>query len=84
MSVYVDETMISVTTGLCSTRYCHLFTLSEDPSELHALAGRIGLAPSKFHAETRAYDVSETDRMHALAAGAETMRLRDFMAATRH
>lgn len=80
MTVYVDDAYIPARVGRYSSRWCHLFTDQDDPTELHELAQRIGLRrawfqpgkatggapdPTKDH-----YDVTEGKRREAIAVGA--------------
>lgn len=78
MTVYVDDMRRSATVGRITARWSHLFTDSDDQSELHAFAARLGLrrawyqggrweatAPWRCH-----YDVTDSVRDRALALGA--------------
>lgn len=86
MTVYVDNAFIParVRNGgrYITGRWCHMFSDASD-DELHALADRIGLRRSWFqHADDpiqhrRHYDVTESRRAAALAAGAVEISVRD-------
>lgn len=88
MTVYVDDVFIPATVGRIRARWCHLLSDREDKTELHALARRIGLRQAWFQDTTRLgyrfrwwqchYDVTESKREEAIAAGAVPIGWRDW------
>lgn len=79
MTVYVDDMFLraDVPNGGRQVRgvWCHMFSDSLDPTELHAMAARIGMRRSWFqHKPGRPfhdhYDVTKSRRTAAVAAGA--------------
>jgi len=68
MTVYVDPAVFKKPGGRKS--YCHLAADTEE--ELHAFAARIGVKRHFFHASAKHvhYDLSEENRVLAIAAGA--------------
>ena len=71
MSVYVDDMRRRATLGRFPANWSHMFADSSD--ELAAFAARLGLKPQWLqHAGTHRehYDVTDTVRKQALAAGA--------------
>lgn len=86
MTVYVDDAYIParVRNGgrYVTGRWSHMFSDSSD-AELHALASRVGLRRSWFqHADDpiqhrRHYDVVESRRAAAVAAGAVEITVRE-------
>ncbi len=89
MTVYVDDAGIRATvrddrTGRVHTStWCHLFTDQNDQTELHTLAGRIGLQRRWFQAKDPRtpwfwhYDVTAGKRRQAVAAGAVEITWRE-------
>ena len=88
MTVYVDDVFIPATVGRYRARWCHLLSDSEDKTELHVLAQRIGLRRSWFQLGKYAayplpwwhqhYDVTEGKRAEAIAAGAVPIHFREW------
>jgi hypothetical protein len=93
MTVYVDNVFLqaSVPNGgrTVTSRWCHLFTDQDDPTELHEFAQRIGLRREWFQ-EGRMlgdrsrpdptkdhYDVTASRRRAAVAAGAVEISYRE-------
>lgn len=83
MSVYVDNARIPARVGRISGRWSHL--TADTKPELHAFAARIGLRRAWFQDKPDLgggpgvhwhYDVTDTKRQQALAAGAEPIDLR--------
>lgn len=74
MTVYVDNWRQEATVGRVSGRWSHLFAGPWDnPGELHQLAANIGLRRSWYQAKdwpTGHYDVTDSKRRQAIAAGA--------------
>lgn len=68
MSVYVDR----VELGFGRMVMCHM--IADTPDELHAMAGRIGVARRWFQLPPKAsfwhYDIAKSKRSLAIAAGA--------------
>ncbi|MGH3828234.1 MAG: DUF4031 domain-containing protein [Pseudonocardiaceae bacterium] len=79
MTVYVDDIRIPATVGPYTSRWSHLFTDSEDLTELHELAHSIGLRRSWFQnkAPGAHYDVTDRLRHRAIHAGARPISWRD-------
>lgn len=82
MTVYVDDWRQKATVGRHTSRWSHLFSDASD-EELHAFAERIGLKRSYFQKAgdpiqlRRHYDVTESKRRAAVAAGATEITWRD-------
>jgi hypothetical protein len=86
MTVYVDAARIPARVGRITARWSHLTATTED--ELRAFADRLGLDPAWFQTCKRRcgregepcphwhFDVTDTKRDQALAAGAEPIDLR--------
>jgi hypothetical protein len=93
MSVYVDNARIPATVGRITGRWSHLS--ADTREELHAFAARIGLRRAWFQDKPHPcggpglhwhYDVTDSKRRAALAAGATDIDLRrwaDIIAARR-
>lgn len=79
MTIYVDDIRIPARVGRYSARWSHLFTDSDDLTELHALAHSIGLRREWFqNKESGAhYDVTDRMRDRAITAGARPIPWRD-------
>jgi hypothetical protein len=81
MTVYVDDVRIPARVGRISARWSHLMVGPyDDIAELHAFAARIGLRRSWFQNKPwpRAhYDVTESKRQQAIAAGAVPVTWRE-------
>lgn len=90
MTIFVDSAFISATVGRVSGRWCHLVSDAYDSAELHPFAASIGLRRAWFqfasdqpHLDCAPpwrwhYDVTESVRVKALAAGAQVMDMHDF------
>lgn len=80
MTVYVDDMRLPAKVGRIQARWSHLTTDGPD-EELHAFAARIGLRRSWFQDDPdplfRHYDVTDTKRRAAIAAGAVAESWRD-------
>ena len=85
MAVYVDDARIPAQVGRISARWSHLFADSQD--ELHAFAQGIGLKRSWFQpgkpiggkpSRLWHYDVTDSMRARAIAAGAQPIGIREF------
>jgi hypothetical protein len=78
VTVYVDDMRMPAQVGRLRARWSHLVTDSPDLSELHAFAASIGLRRSWFQEDRQGprdpghphYDVTDSKRALALAAGA--------------
>jgi hypothetical protein len=97
MTVYVDNARIPARVGRISGRWSHL--TADDRDELHRFAGRLGLARGWFQTCKRSpscrpaqrcvhwhYDVTDSKRAAAIAAGAQPIDLHqmaDLLAARR-
>lgn len=87
MSVYVDELVdhgLGAVPEVPRARYwCHLFADTE--AELHAFAARIGMRRSWFqdHGSVKHYDLTQSRRRLAVAAGAIERSAFDFLRARR-
>lgn len=85
MTVFVDDMLMPATVGRIRARWSHLFTDQDDQTELHELAARIGLRRTWFQktdCQDRApwlchYDVTESKRQAAIAAGAQPITMRE-------
>lgn len=92
MTVYVDNARIPATVQHIKGRWSHL--VSDAPEEeLHAFAASIGLRRSWYQGQCRYgkcdpcphghYDVTDSKRDEALAAGAQAIDIRDLGAIIR-
>jgi Protein of unknown function (DUF4031) len=74
MTVYVDDLRMPARVGRITGRWSHMFVGPDDDlAELHELAAQIGMRRSWFQDKPwpRAhYDVTDSKRMQAIAAGA--------------
>ncbi|GAT07591.1 DUF4031 domain-containing protein [Mycolicibacterium novocastrense] len=72
MTVYVDDMRLPARVGRIEARWSHLFSDNPDPTELHRLAAKIGLRRAWFQDKPSGahYDVTDTKRRAAIAAGA--------------
>jgi hypothetical protein len=79
MTVYVDDLRILATGGPRTCRWSHLFTDSEDLTELHDFARSIGLHRAWFQDKQSGphYDVTDRLRDRAITAGAHPVSWRD-------
>jgi Protein of unknown function (DUF4031) len=79
MTIYVDDIRIPATVGLYTARWSHLFTDSNDLTELHIFTHSIGLCRSWFQDKTSGahYDVTNRLRARAIRAGAYPISWRD-------
>ena len=81
MPVYVDRAR----NGYGRMVMCHM--IADTPAELHAMADRIGVARRWFQQPPKAsfwhYDIAQTRRTLAIAAGAIDCERNDFVAAVR-
>jgi Protein of unknown function (DUF4031) len=79
MTVYVDDIRILVTVGPYTCRWSHMFTDSDDLTELHDFAESIGLHRSWFQDRESGphYDVTDRFRRCAITAGAQSISWRD-------
>lgn len=87
MTVYVDNAGIPATVGARSSRWSHL--TADDREELHVFAERLGLRRTWFQTCKSAicqppedcphwhYDVTESKRTAAIAAGAVSIDIRE-------
>lgn len=84
MTVYVDDARIPATVGRIKGRWSHLFADSQD--ELHAFAQSIGLKRAWFQpgkpiggkpSRLWHYDVTDSVRARAIAAGARAINIRE-------
>ena len=90
MTVYVDNARIPARVGRHTARWSHL--TADTPEELHAFADDLGSAREWFQARCKNgrcptvddvcvhfhYDVVDTRRTKAIAAGAEAIDIREF------
>jgi hypothetical protein len=82
VTVYVDDWRQQATVGRIRGHWSHLFSDTSD-EELHEFAQRIGLRRSWFQKADdplqlrRHYDVVESKRLEAIAAGAEAITWRE-------
>lgn len=79
MTVYVDDARIPAQVGRLTARWSHL--TADTKNELHAFAAAIGLRRAWFQDKPRGlwhYDVTESKRRQAIAAGAVEIPWRDF------
>lgn len=81
MTVYVDDTYLRARVGRINARWCHM--TADTDAELHAMAEAIGMRrswaqhmdhPNRWH---RHYDVTESRRAAAVAAGAVEITWRE-------
>lgn len=88
MTVFVDDMFLraDVPNGHRTVRgsWCHMFSDSLDPTELHELARRVGMLEKWFQHKPRApwqdhYDVTKTKRAAAVAAGAVEVTTRQMV-----
>lgn len=81
MTVYVDDWRQQARVGRLSARWSHLLCGPEDDiAELHALAARIGLQRRWFQNKPwphQHYDVTDSKRAQAIAAGAVPITWRE-------
>ncbi|MEO6089237.1 MAG: DUF4031 domain-containing protein [Umezawaea sp.] len=91
MTVYVDNFRAPARVGRITGRWSHLVTDNPDLTELHEFAARIGLQRRWFqtgkHAYRPHYDVTDTKRTAAIAAGAvpiDITELADVLARARN
>jgi hypothetical protein len=81
MTVYVDNFRAPARVGRITARWSHLVTDNPDLTELHEFAARIGLRHVWFqtgkHAHRPHYDVTDTKRTAAIAAGAIEIDVRE-------
>jgi Protein of unknown function (DUF4031) len=81
MTIYVDDIRIPARVGRVSARWSHLSAGPfDDLAELHEFAARIGLRRSWFQAKgwpRDHYDVTDSKRAEAIAAGAVPITWRD-------
>lgn len=85
MTVYVDDAHIAARVGRHSSTWCHLWTDSDDQTELHESAARLGLRRSWFQrSATRPddvtlmhYDLTAGKRAHAVRLGAVEISWQD-------
>jgi hypothetical protein len=78
MSVYVDDMRLQARVGRINARWSHL--TADTPAELHAFAARIGLRRAWFQDKPGGrwhYDVTDSKRAQAIAAGAHPIGYRD-------
>lgn len=80
MAVYVDDALIPATVGRITSKWSHLFADSQE--ELHEFAASIGLRRAWFQGgpkrkRTWHYDVTESKRRQAIAAGAKQCTWRE-------
>lgn len=81
MTVYVDNFRCPARVGRITARWSHLISDNPDLTELHDFAARIGLRRTWFqtgrHAYRPHYDVTDSKREAAIAAGATPIDVRD-------
>jgi Protein of unknown function (DUF4031) len=79
VTIYVDDIRIPATVGIYTARWSHLFTDSDDVTELHKFAQFIGLYRSWFQDRPSGahYDVTDRMRRRAIQAGAKPIQWRD-------
>ena len=75
MTIYVDSSFIQAKVGPYKSRWCHLFSDSLDPEELHEFIEKLGLKRRYFqHTENKPefdhYDVTLGKRKQAIRLGA--------------
>lgn len=73
--IYVDDMFMPARVGSINGKWCHMFSDSLDPTELHELAWIIGMKRSWFqHTDDKPwkdhYDVTMSRRRMAVDAGA--------------
>jgi hypothetical protein len=80
VTVYVDDFRVPARVGRLSAKWSHLTVGPfDDVAELHEFAASIGLKKSWFQAKgwpRDHYDVTESKRLEAIAAGAEAVTWR--------
>lgn len=89
MTIYVDKLFLMTPKTRQAQRHgnqwCHLFTDSDDLTELHEMAQKIGLKQSYFQNHKRKayqfphYDLTPTKRQLAINNGAVEIEIRDFV-----
>jgi uncharacterized protein DUF4031 len=83
MTVYVDNAHIPARVGRITGRWSHLVTDNPDLTELHEFAASIGLQRRWFqtgkHAFRPHYDVTDSKRTAAIAAGATPIDVFDLV-----
>ena len=81
MTIYVDDYRVPARVGRLNARWSHLSVGPDDDiAELHAFAARIGLRRSWFQAKgwpRDHYDVTDSKRQEAIAAGAVAITWRE-------
>ena len=79
MTIYVDDIRILATVGPYTAHWSHLFTDSNDLTELHTFARSIGLHRSWFQdkASGAHYDLTDRMRHRAIHAGAQPISWRN-------
>lgn len=81
MTVYVDNFRVPARVGRIKGRWSHLVSDNPDLTELHDFAARIGLKKAWFqtgkHAYRPRYDVTDSKRDEAIAAGAIPIGIRE-------
>jgi len=82
VTVYVDDFRVPARVGRLSARWSHLTVEPDgDLDELHAFAARIGLRRSWFQGPPEHrhphYDVTDSKRQEAIAAGAVAITWRE-------
>lgn len=81
MTVYVDDFRVPARVGRIDARWSHLSVgPDDDVAELHAFAEQIGLKRSWFQAKgwpRDHYDVTDSKRQEAIAAGAVAITWRE-------
>lgn len=88
MTIYVDDFRVPARVGRVTGRWSHLVTDNPNIGELHEFAERIGLRRDWFQEFTKRpaglyrphYDVTDTKRQAAIAAGAIPIGFRDLPA----
>lgn len=82
MTVYVEDLRLAARVGRLNARWSHLFSDTSD-AELHIFAEQIGLRRSWFQHPNdpvqlrRHYDVTDSKRQQAIAAGATPITWRE-------
>ena len=75
MTIYVDDYRVQSRVGSINARWSHMFAVPPDDPELHVIAQKIGLKREWF--QNQHYDVTESKRMSAVAAGAVSVGAMD-------